>query len=196
MEEERETCFLAPVQIQEPIIPLNYFSSFTRLQRVTAWTMRFVNNCRHPHIDSTNLTVRELSNAEEYWIRVIQEDHFAADIVALKANRILSNSSSLLALRPFLDSNGLLRVGGRERESDLLYQRMHPLIIHGKHLITKLVIHSEHVRMLHAGSYDESHFWSRCLILRCQHGSQAKCSGFRPRISNGSSDSRDFILRR
>ena len=29
---------------------------------------------------------------------------------------------------------------------------MHPFIIHGKHLITKLFIRSEHVRMLHAGS--------------------------------------------
>ena len=82
---------------------------------------------------------------------MIQEDHFAADIVALKANRILSNSSSVLALRPFLDSNGLLCVGGRETESDLSYQRMHPLIIHGKHLITKFIIRSEHIRMLHAG---------------------------------------------
>ena len=45
-EEEREVCFMAPVQVQEPIIPLNYFSSFTRLQRVTAWVMRFINHCR------------------------------------------------------------------------------------------------------------------------------------------------------
>lgn len=28
---------------------------------------------------------------------------------------------------------------------------MHPLIIHGRHLITKLLIRSEHLRMLHAG---------------------------------------------
>ena len=114
--------------------------------------MRFVNNCHgHPRIDSANLTVRELSDAEEYWIHVIQEDHFAADIVALKANCILSNSSSVLALCPFLDSNGLLSVGGRETESDLSYQRMHPLIIHGKHLITKLIICSEHIHMLSEG---------------------------------------------
>ena len=43
-------------------------------------------------------------------------------------------------------------------------------------------------------SYDESHFWSCCLIFCCQHGSQAECSGFHPRISNGSLDSRDFVL--
>ena len=69
--EEREVCFLTPVQIQEPVIPPNYFSSFTRLHHVTAWIMQFVNNCHHPRIDSANLTVRELSDAEEYWIRVI-----------------------------------------------------------------------------------------------------------------------------
>ena len=64
--------------------------------------MWFVNNCRHPRIDSANLTVRKLGDAEEYWIRVIQEDHFAAEIVALKANRILSNSSFVLAFVLFL----------------------------------------------------------------------------------------------
>ena len=42
-------------------------------------------------------------------------------------------------------------MGGRETESDLSYRRMHPLIIHGKHLITKLIIRLEHIRMLHAG---------------------------------------------
>ena len=80
-------------------------------------------------------------------IRVIQEDHFSSDIAELKVNCSLSDNSSLLSLHPFIDSDGLLRVGGRESNSDLSYQRMHPFIIHGKQLITKLIICSEHVRM-------------------------------------------------
>ena len=141
---------MTPVQVQEPIIPLNYFSSFTRLQRVTAWVMRFINHCRQNCVSSPILTVKELSTAEKYWIRIIQA-HFTSDIAALKNKCGLSNDSSLLSLRPFIDSDGLLRVGGRENNSNLTYQRMHPLIIHGKHPITKLIIRSEHLRMLHAG---------------------------------------------
>ena len=123
---------MTPVQVQEPIIPLNYFSSFTRLQRVTAWVMRFINHCRQNCVSSPILTVKELSAAEKYWIRIIQA-HFTSDIAALKNKCGLSNDSSLLSLRPFIDSDGLLRVGGRESNSNLSYQRMHPLIIHGKH---------------------------------------------------------------
>ena len=47
-----------------------------------------------------------------------------------------------------LDSDGLLRVG-RENNSDLSYQTMHPL---GKHTITKVIVRSEHLCMLHAGT--------------------------------------------
>ena len=117
------------------------------LQHVTAWIIRFINHSRQCYVNSHNLTVVELNTAEKYWIHIIQEDHFSVDIAMLKANHSLDNNSSLLSLCSFI---GLLWVGGRESNSDLTYQRMHPLI-QGKHTITKLIIHLEHVHMLHAG---------------------------------------------
>jgi hypothetical protein len=45
-EEEREICFLTNVVTQDPVVAIERFSSFTRLVRVTAWVMRFVNACR------------------------------------------------------------------------------------------------------------------------------------------------------
>ena len=45
----------------------------------------------------------------------------------------------------------MLRVGGRESTSKLSYENQHPLIFHGKHPLTKLLIRSEHTRLLHAG---------------------------------------------
>ena len=42
---------------------------------------------------------------------------------------------------------------------------MHPFIIHGKHLINKLIIHSEHLRMLHAGSTLLSSSLSSCFHI-------------------------------
>ena len=58
---------------------------------------------------------------------------------------------SLKSLNPFLDTHGIIRVGGRISNSKLSYNRMHPIVLHGKHPITKLLIHSEHLRLLHAG---------------------------------------------
>ena len=31
------------------------------------------------------------------------------------------------------------------------YEVQHPLILHGKHPLARLIIHTEHVRLLHAG---------------------------------------------
>ena len=52
----------------------------------------------------------------------------------------IPQSSSLLSLNPFLDEAKLLRVGGRESNSKLRYENQHPLIIHGMHPLTKLLI--------------------------------------------------------
>ena len=57
----------------------------------------------------------------------------------------------LLALHPFLDDNGLMRVGGRLAHSTEPYAKRHPLIVPGKHTLTKLIVRTEYCRLLHAG---------------------------------------------
>ena len=84
-------------------------------------------------------------------IRLSQSDHFGTEIETIKKGCLPSSTSGLLSLHPFVDSSGLLRVGGRLKNSPWSYSRKHPLIIHGKHYLTKLIIRSEHLRLLHAG---------------------------------------------
>jgi len=62
----------------------------------------------------------------------------------------LSNKSSLLSLNPFLDGNQLLRVGGRLENSDLTFDRQHPLILPKGHRITTLIIEDIYKKNLHA----------------------------------------------
>ena len=69
----------------------------------------------------------------------------------MKSERSISTGSVLLPLKPFIDSNGILRVGGRECQSKLSYTKIHPIILHGSHPLTTLLIRSEHLRLLHAG---------------------------------------------
>lgn len=140
-----------------PLIPLDRFSNFTRLKYVTAWILRFVNNCRRtrnelqiPQVRSP-LSVQELSSAENYWLCLSQQEYFAEEIQSLKTGHALMKSSCLLSLRPFLDCTDILRVGGRMRNAQLCYTIRHPAILHGKHRITRLIIYSEHLRLLHAG---------------------------------------------
>ena len=44
-DEEREICLTSLVHVVEPIICLERYSSYTRLKRITAWCLRFINNC-------------------------------------------------------------------------------------------------------------------------------------------------------
>ena len=131
------------------MIPFEQYSDFNHLKCVTAWILRFTKNCRsgtQKHLTPL-LSTEELHDAEYYWISIIQNDHFQNRIQTLKQECLLKKSSPLLPLHPFLDSNKLLRVGGRQQNSKLSYSKQHPLILHGKHHVTKLIIRSEH----HAG---------------------------------------------
>lgn len=48
-------------------------------------------------------------------------------------------------------THGLLRVGGRQCLSKVCYESQHPAIIHRKYPLTRLILRTEHLRMLHAG---------------------------------------------
>ena len=154
-QESGEVCLCTTAVAEQPVLSLDRFSSFTRLLRVTAWSMRFTHNCRARERNLTRtigpLSVIELNRARSYWISLSQRAHFTKEVKALKLKTRISQSSSLLPFNPFLDEAHLLRVGGRESKSKLTYETQHPLIIHGKHLLAKLLIRSEHVRLLHAG---------------------------------------------
>ena len=151
-EEAGEICCHVAFVSPDPVIHLDRFSSFTRLRRVTAWVMRFLHNCkRNLSCMSGPLSVDEIGKAVSYWISLSQASHFSKEIAALKAQTSLWRSSSLLSLSPFLDEDGLLRIGGRQRNSKLTYESQHPTILHENHPVSKLLIRAEHLRLLHAG---------------------------------------------
>ena len=154
-DEVSEICSHAAIIQIQPVFPIDRFSSFSHLKRVTAWMMRFISNCRASQRKLTrvsgSLTVSELNKAVLYWVSISQTTHFSAEIGALKSSKSLPRSSPLISLNIFLDADGLLRVGGRQQNSRLSYDRRHPIILHGKHPVTKLLIHTEHLRLLHAG---------------------------------------------
>ena len=151
-EEERAVTLLTTITDHPPVISFDRYSSFNRLKRVTALILRFINNCRDPHNRvSSSLATSELCSAEGYWIRVIQETYFRKDLESLMSQDLLDPASCLLSLHPFVDQHDLLRVGGRQKHSMSTYESKHPLILHGRHPVSHLIIRTEHLRLLHAG---------------------------------------------
>ena len=154
--EERECTLHTMIREKASIIPIDRYSSYTKLKCVTARVLRFVNNCRskkdgRPTQSSPFLTTQELHAAETYWVSIAQEDYFEKEIQAIKKGKVLPKSSPLFSLHPIIDSSGVIRVGGRGCNQKVPYSSQHPVIISGKHPLARLIIHFEHLRLLHAG---------------------------------------------
>ena len=89
--------------------------------------------------------------AEVHIFSVVQADQFSFEIGLLKLNHSVPKGNCLLPLSPFVDSFGLIRVGGRQSLAHLSFSRKKPVILHGRHPMVKLFILSEHRRLNHAG---------------------------------------------
>ena len=108
-DEEREICHLTLTPSKTPVISPDHYSNFTFLKRITAWILRFINNCRCKNTRKFgHLAVKEMILAEIYWISLSQEDSFAQEIAALKSQHFISQTSRLLPLNSFLDSSEIL----------------------------------------------------------------------------------------
>ena len=74
-------------------------------------------------------TVHTLLQAELIIVRVVQDESFRNKSDALQIGKRVPLSSSIYDLNPFLDDDGLLRVGGRLRRLQLSNNEVNPLII-------------------------------------------------------------------
>ena len=110
-------------------------------------------NCRDQERKclTSYLTTSELNQAEVHIFSFVQCEQFLSDVNLIKTNQPISRGSCLLPLAPFIDSNGLVRVGGRQKLGHLSSSQKHPIILHGNNPIVKLLITGEHKRLLHGG---------------------------------------------
>ena len=149
------TCTLAV--IEDPLIPVDKFSSFNLYKRLTAWTIRFIHSCksrvRATQPKSGPLTTDELNLATNYWYSIIQRTHLSDELrILITKSQKIPMSSNIYSLNPFVDDQGMLRVGGRQQKARFSYNSRHPIILDSRHPLTKLLIRSEHIRLLHGGS--------------------------------------------
>ncbi|XP_026466074.1 uncharacterized protein LOC113369720 [Ctenocephalides felis] len=132
------------------------FSKFHKLMRVVAYCLRIRKKYKRLRsLDNiTALTVAELENAQQIIIREMQQEVYRSVIEELrsKGSSEFKTAQELKPLNPFVDAEGLLRVGGRLENSQLPYSQKHPIILPRRHYITRLLLRQEHVRLLHAGT--------------------------------------------
>ena len=87
-----------------------------------------------------------------FWFAMIQREHFSNKLNHLKTSKRIPTSSKLSALNPIIDENGIMQVGGRQQKAKFTYNSRHPITLDSKNPLTKVLIRSEHKRLLHGGS--------------------------------------------
>ena len=112
----------------KPVIDIQRYSSFTQLVTVITWVFRVVTCSKL--FSSTPLSVNELSKAKVWLFKQAQTQTFSDAVEKLKKGKPLPLSNPLQPLNPFLDADGLLRVGGRLSQSHKAYHSRHPVILH------------------------------------------------------------------
>ncbi|XP_036142106.1 uncharacterized protein LOC118645340 [Monomorium pharaonis] len=149
--EERTRTHLTTASTEESEI-LRAFSRLSRLLRVTAWCARWLVACRkRPPAPTAGLAPLELEEAQQRWIRVVQAVWFSGERRALIEGAGVPNRSALARLSPFVDDQGIIRVGGRLKHAILSPDERHPVILpRGSHLTT-LVIRAYHLETMHGG---------------------------------------------
>lgn len=126
------------------------YSSYRVLLKVAAICIRWLP--KNKGFRNKEFTSKELMNARNTLIRFIQDQYFHEEINLIKGGKPLGYRSSLLSLTPFVDKNGVLRVGGRLNNSCLAEETKHPAIMPAKGYLTTLLIRHSHHRMLHGGT--------------------------------------------
>ncbi|XP_063969426.1 uncharacterized protein LOC135157513 [Lytechinus pictus] len=159
---------------------LNSFSNWHRAKKAVARCMQLTMKLqsRDVKVSSSSpdagkssmkepVTVDELQRAERLILRSVQAECFLEELQTLQklkttreltdrqATRVrnaeLKKTSCLYRLDPFLDEEGIIRVGGRIDRADVSRDIRHPIILPRKSHITWLLINDCHSKVNHMG---------------------------------------------
>ncbi|CAG2241757.1 unnamed protein product [Mytilus edulis] len=98
------------------------FSSWKSLVNGIAVLQRFIQS-RFKKVTLQDIdVVKSLNESEIFIIKTIQSEVYSSEIDCIVNGQNLRKNSSIISLDPFLDSEGILRVGGRLNKSNLPYQ--------------------------------------------------------------------------
>ncbi|XP_075248397.1 uncharacterized protein LOC142341355 [Convolutriloba macropyga] len=154
-------CATQATQLQTPVIEVDKFSTWSRLLNSTRMVLQAIRRFRakvrtrrqneSPETSNTNIFASDENKARNYLIKMSQNELFSGTISALLKGGNLEKGDKLMPFTPFLDEDGLLRVGGRLNKAPLTYNAKHPLLLHSRSKIARLLIEKAHHDCGHQG---------------------------------------------
>ena len=126
-------------------------NSWKRIVRITTTVLLFIERLR-----KKNPPILEVRHRAVVFITcAVQREVFPDLLLQLKSTRRLapSKEDKLFSLAPFLDENGVIRVGGRLQYSDLPFIEKHPALLPPSHAVTHSIMLHYHEASSHQGRH-------------------------------------------
>ena len=125
-------------------------SSWIRLKRKIAWLVKIKNRLLSREVNF-EISIDDLKGSESIILQTVQKQHFAEERERLLKGLTVSKQSPLRKLNPFVDENGLIRVGGRLRNAIIDDSVKFPVILPKDHQVSNLIILFLHKTLGHLG---------------------------------------------
>ena len=157
------------------------YSSLTRLLRVTSICFRvgrIIKKLSHSSLRYP-ITPQDINQSRLFWIQSTQTAYFEKELKLLRSNSSLPPTHPFNRLTAYIDTQGIIRVGGRFANANLDPEATHPIILPKDSHLTYLIIQDAHLSTLHGGTqltltHLRRSYWIlggrvpvRSFILRC-----------------------------
>lgn len=97
--------------------------------------------------------VEDLDKARTVILWAVQQDAFAKTLEYIRGELAIPKQSPLLSLCPYLDSAGILRIGGRLSKANLDGEEVSHVILPGQTHVMTLLIRHYHEQVQHQGRH-------------------------------------------
>uniref|UniRef100_A0A1L8DIY5 Uncharacterized protein n=1 Tax=Nyssomyia neivai TaxID=330878 RepID=A0A1L8DIY5_9DIPT len=127
-------------------------SSFNKILRIIAYCYRFGHRGPSANNNPTGpISAEEMEYALIALIKMDQQEHFGEFLQLRKRGATIPKRwIQLQSLNPFMDPEGILRVGGRLAKSDLEFNAKHQVLL-PRSAFTRMIIRKRHEDLIHAG---------------------------------------------
>jgi len=132
----------------------NYEKAVKVIAIMLRWKLPLREHAAEVRPQPNHVDANEFAAAEAVWIRHAQSGAFSAELRDLRQRGRVSASSRACNLRPYLDKQDILRVGGRlEKAKHLTFDQKHSIILPQQHKsrFVKLLALNAHEKTYHCG---------------------------------------------
>ena len=125
-------------------------SRWTKMKKVVAYVLIFIDVLKKRRNERV-ITTEDMLRSESVILKLLQERHYPREKGRLQNSQPILHSSNIRRLDPYVDKDGILRVGGRLRKSKLPQNEKHPAILPKKEVIVRRIIEFCHEKVAHRG---------------------------------------------